>query len=143
MMRQRTRNRADALAELHVLRHCDRHELEALAAVVSERRVEAGESICRRGEPADEVFFLAHGNLAVVADGQLVATLTPGSIAGELGPLGPAVRCADLVALTGADLFVVSAEGLRRMLSESPGLRRGVTPVLADRADQNEQRAHR
>ena len=142
MMRHHTKNRVDALAGLHVLRHCDRHELEALAAVVSERRFEAGEVICRRGEPADEVFFLAHGNLAVVADGQLVATLTPGSIAGELGPLGPAVRCADLVGLTGGDLFVTSATGLRRMLSESPGLRRGVTPVLADRADQNAQRSH-
>lgn len=140
MFRHETKDRIDALAGLEVLRHCDRHELKQLAEHVTERSFRSGEVLCRRGQPAEEVYFLATGNLAVVADGQLVATLAPGAIAGELGPLGPAVRCADLVALSDGELLVISATALRRMLAESPGLRRGVTPVLADRAEENDQR---
>lgn len=130
----------ERLAELDVLRHCDRHELKSLADAVGERSFVEREVVCRTGEPADEVYFLTAGNLGVVSGDQLVATLAPGAIAGELGPLGPAVRCADLVALTDVEALAVSASDLRRLLSESPGLRKGVTPVLAERAEDNEGR---
>ena len=141
MERHETRERAERLAELDVLRHCDRYELRMVERAATDRSFPQGTVICRTGEPADEVFFLAEGSLGVVADGDVVARLAPGAIAGELGPLGPAVRCADLVALTDVVIFVVSATALRHLLSDSPGLRKGVTPLLAQRADENHQRA--
>jgi CRP-like cAMP-binding protein len=141
MQRHETRERAERLAGLDVLRHCDRYELRMVARAATERSVPEGTVICRTGDPADEVFLLAAGSLGVVADGEIVARLAPGAIAGELGPLGPAVRCADLVALTDAELFVMSATALRHLLSDSPGLRKGITPLLARRADENHQRA--
>jgi CRP-like cAMP-binding protein len=139
-IRRKVRDRQERLAALEVLRHCDRHELKALADAVDERTFAEREVVCRTGEPADEVYFLTKGNLGVVNGDQLVATLAPGAIAGELGPLGPAVRCADLVALTDVEALAVSASALRVLLSESPGLRKGVTPVLAERAEDNEGR---
>ena len=138
--REQVRDRHERLEALHVLRHCDRYELRALASAVEERPFVEGEVLCRTGEAADEVFFVIHGHLGVVSEGQLVATLAPGAIAGELGPLGPAVRCADLVALNDGWMFAVPATTLRRLLCDSPGLRKGITPVLAERAEENEGR---
>jgi CRP-like cAMP-binding protein len=140
--RKQVRDRQERLGALEVLRHCDRHELQALAAEAEERSFAEREVVCRTGEPAEEVYFVTDGHLGVVAGDQLVATLAPGAIAGELGPLGPAVRCADLVALTDVEAFAVPATALRRLLCDSPGLRKGVTPVLAERAEDNEGRIH-
>ena len=138
--RQQVRERQDRLEALYVLRHCERHELRALAEVAVERPFAEREVVCRTGDPAEEVYFITRGHLGVVSGGDLVATLAPGAIAGELGPLGPAVRCADLVGLTAGEALAVPATALRRMLCESPGLRRAVTPVLAQRAEENERR---
>lgn len=140
--RQQIQHRQERLAALHVLRHCDADELRALAGAVVERHFWPGEVLCITGEPADEVFFLLRGHLRVVSGDDLVATLAPGAVAGELGPLGPAVRCADLVALTAGEVYVAPATALRRLLCDCPGLRKGITPVLAERAEENARRIH-
>ena len=131
----------ERLGALSVLQHCDRTELRQLARTVEVREAGERDVLCRRGEASDEVYLVARGYLGVVVDDELVATMTPGDIAGELGPLGPGIRNADLVALTDLEVFVLRAASLRQLLGDCPGLRRSLTPILASRTDDAERPA--
>ena len=135
-----TRERIEELRQMAVLEHCDKHELATLAGVLRERAFRADQVLCRAGACADEVWFVRRGNLGVRMDGTVVATLGAGDIAGELGVLGGSGRSADLVALDDGAVYVTSATSLRWALAECPGLRRAVTPLLAERTASNDAR---
>lgn len=139
-MRRMTKQRVDEMADMDVFRHCDRRELSTLAGALRERAFRADQFLCSTGQPADEVFIVRRGHLLVRVGTDIVATLGTGAIAGELGVLGGSVRSADLVALDDGSVFVASAASLRWALSECQGLRRAITPVLADRAEENSRR---
>lgn len=142
MNRRSTKKRIEELARMDVLRHCDRQELTVLADILGDRPFRAGEVLCRTGEVADEVYLVHEGAVSVrSADGTVVATLAAGSIAGELGPLGASVRSADLVGESDGSVFVTDAASLRRALAECMGLRKAITPLLAQRIDENEHRS--
>ncbi len=142
MNRRAAKKRIEELGRMEILRHCDRQELSVLADVLGERPFSAGEVLCRTGDKADEVYLVHEGNLLVrTSGGDVVATLASGAIAGELGALGASVRSADLVAASDGSVFVTDAASLRRALSECMGLRKAITPLLAERIDENEQRS--
>lgn len=135
-----TKERIEELRHLSVLEHCDRHELATLAGVLRERTFRADQVLCRAGDCADEVWFVRRGNLGVRMQGSVVETVGAGDIAGELGVLGGTGRSADLVALDDGSVYVTSATSLRWVMAECPGLRRAVTPLLAERTAANEAR---
>ncbi len=134
--RRRRKEEAERLGSLAVLRHCDRRELAAVADAVVRHELEAGHVLYRAGAPADGAAIVEHGRLDVVRDGAVVATLGSGEVVGELGPLGAKARNADVVARTGATVLELSSADLRRLLADCGGLRRGLTPVLAERAQE-------
>ena len=76
-----TRVRADLRAPL----------LDALGP----RVLRPGETLCRSGDPADELFLVTAGRLTVVRpDGTRAATLSAGMVVGELGAAVGRRRCA-------------------------------------------------
>lgn len=135
------RQRVEALADLEVLRFCDRHEVVQLAGVFGPRPVAEGEVLCRTGDEAEDVYLVTRGYLAVVVDDELVATLGRGSVASELAPLGGQPRCADLIAMTDGEVFAAPSLALSVLLADCPGLRKAVTPLLAERAERNRERS--
>lgn len=135
------RARIDQLAELELLRFCDRHELRRLAEVFRIRAVRQGEVLCRAGDEADSVYLVADGYLGVVVGGELVATLGRGALAGELAPLGAQARCADLHVMADGEVLEAPARELALLLAECQGLRKAVTPLLAERVEQSRRRA--
>lgn len=123
------------LRSLHVLRFCDDAELGQIDQAAERLAVGAGHVLVHAGERSEDAFVVVSGTLDVVVGDDLVVGLGPGELAGELGPLGAKERSADLVARTDVEVLRLPDGVLRRLLADCGGLRRAVTPVLAERVD--------
>jgi len=86
----RLRPRVELLSTLDLLADADRVTLERLAAAAEETVVPAGTVLIRQGDPADALWVLVHGELAVCAsgDGSGPRELTPVTAPGYVGELG-------------------------------------------------------
>lgn len=123
-----------------VLAHCDRHEISALSRAVRPISFRADQVLCQVGAADDDVYLIRRGRVQVRVDSAAVATLDAGAMVGELGALGGGSRSADVVGVTDGEAYVLAAGDLRRLLGECPGLRKAVTPMIAARLDENDQR---
>jgi protein lysine acetyltransferase len=81
------------------------NERIATSAMI-ERFVDAGEVLCRQGEPGGDFFVVLDGSADVLRHGELIGELTAGSVVGELALLTGAVRNATVQACT--DMRVMS-----------------------------------
>ncbi|NWG71249.1 MAG: Crp/Fnr family transcriptional regulator [Parvularculaceae bacterium] len=111
-------------------------ERAAGALARQSRRValERGELLFSKGDPADGVYLLVAGEIAIEASapsGQSVcfASLRPGAVFGELAALDGAARSADARARTRADLIKVAVAAFRQAVAENPAF---ATAVIRD-----------
>jgi len=74
------------------------------------RRLAAGKTLVRQGDPGVEVFLLLDGVLTVAVDGRPVAEVGPGAVLGERALLESGLRTATLTAATACRVAVVSLE---------------------------------
>jgi CRP-like cAMP-binding protein len=86
---------------------------ERLAAIVEPRELAPGETLLREGDPADALWVLAKGTLAVsssaVADGSIPDVVAP-DVVGEIGVLRGIPRTATVAAKTPAEVWRLSAD---------------------------------
>ncbi len=74
------------------------------------RKVAKGEELIKQGEGGTELFLLLDGVLEVLVDGDPVAELGPGAVAGERALLGEGSRTSTLRAVTKVRVATVDAE---------------------------------
>lgn len=84
------------------------------------RSFDAGETIVRRGDAADEMFVIRSGRVEIRRDDGVVAELGPGDFFGEMSLLESLPRDADVVGLTGGELLVITQGGLLVRLRRDP-----------------------
>lgn len=110
-------------------------ELAALGDRLSACHYQAGEALCRAGEPADKLWLLTRGSVSVRVAGahgaRRIAGLGPGTSVGEMGLLDRRPRSADVVAHEDVDGFVLSAEHFDAMLREEPHLGQSILATVA------------
>jgi cAMP-dependent protein kinase regulator/CRP/FNR family cyclic AMP-dependent transcriptional regulator/cGMP-dependent protein kinase 2 len=90
----------------------------ALADAFDEVTVPAGERIISQGEFAYELFAILDGVGLVEQDGEVVATLGPGDLCGEIGLLLTGRRTAAIVADTPMRLLALFDQTFRRLCRE-------------------------
>ncbi len=117
-----------ALAEHGLCRGLDAGALVELQSLLTERKISAGAVIFRAGDPADHIFLLLGGEVAVSIrrdDGSArrLATLPPGSTFGELAVLGEATRTADVSAHTDVTVMALDADGFQGLEQSHPALK--------------------
>jgi len=81
--------------------------LEFLAARLVQRRVAAGDTIVRQGEPGDDFFLVSEGRVRVTVDGTEVGELGPGAGFGEIALLRDVPRTATVAAVEDSTLFAL------------------------------------
>ena len=91
------------------------------------RRLQAGRTLVRQGEPGDELFLLFDGVLRVEVDGRPVSEVGPGAILGELALLHEGRRTATLRAVTPCRVAIVPKDRIDRQALEE--LAQGRTPT--------------
>lgn len=78
------------------------------------RRVRAGTTLVRQGEPGSEVFLVLDGVLRVEHDGERLAEYGPGALLGERAHLEDGLRSSTLVAVTACRVASVEGRALER-----------------------------
>jgi predicted Ser/Thr protein kinase len=97
-----------------------------------------GETIIRQGQMADALFVVIDGEARVLLrdhDGTIrtIATLTRGSVAGEMSLITEEPATADVVATTEVRALVVSATDFDALAAKNPELTIVLTNLVADR----------
>lgn len=110
-------------------------DIATLASLGDRFTVPAGRALARAGEYGREAFVIVEGRVEVRRDGDLVATLGAGDVAGELAVTGAVRRNADLVAATPVELIVFDAASFRSALHLSATLSRQVEDARATRTE--------
>jgi len=97
------------------------------------RYVGAGEVIVREGEPGGEAFILLSGLCHASVQGEVVNTVRPGELFGEIACLEGATRTATVRATVDSEMLEISGEDLRGELQRSPSILERVLRALAHR----------
>jgi hypothetical protein len=113
-------------------------DLEELAAVVEERRVEAGKDVFREGDPGDAVYLIVKGRVCVFTGGgarpeRVLSELGAGACIGEMAVLDMAARSATVRAIERTRTLRVPGEGFKRVMSERPEMSQAIVTELVRR----------
>jgi CRP-like cAMP-binding protein len=96
-------------------------QIAALAAHLEEVRLAPGEVLFRQGDPGDSIYLLVSGQMLIklgapAQDDRTLATLGPGAIFGEMGPLVNTPRTATAITGTESYLWRISTRGFHDAL---------------------------
>jgi MFS family permease len=94
--------------------------VEFLAGRLDERRVEAGTTIVRQGEPGDDYYVVADGRVEVAVDGTPAGELGPGEGFGEIALLREVPRTATVTAVDETTLYALDREDFIRAVTGQP-----------------------
>lgn len=94
----------------------------------------AGEIIIHKGDPAQEMYLICHGEIEVIdGNGQVVQTLRDGDCFGEISLLISTPRTATVSARTPCDLFVLGKTDFNRILRDHPQFAETMMKVAKER----------
>jgi cAMP-dependent protein kinase regulator len=127
----------DYLKAVPLFRDLNSRELDAVAAVVTDMRLESGRVLMRQGDHAHEMFIVTSGTLEVTRDGERIAELGPGSFAGEMAVLARGNRNSTVTAASDVDVLHIEGRSLQRLLDEVPAIAVKMLPVVAGRIMDN------
>lgn len=115
--------------------------LEPLIPFMRERPVARGEVLFRKGEPSEEMFYLAKGRVRIREVGAL---LQPGEIFGEISLFAPdSRRTGTAVAEDGGIVFVLSEKAVLQIFHQNPQLGYALTRIITGRLIDNYRRLER
>src|SRR4029078_10277461 len=110
----------DYLKRVPLFRDLDPRELDAVGAVVTDLRFNAGEVLIRQGDGAHEMFIVSVGELEVTRDGVHIADIGPGSFAGEMAVLARAQRNSTVTATTDVEVLHIDGRSLQALFADVP-----------------------
>ena len=93
----------------------------------------AGETVFEEGEPGDVMYLVKEGRVNVMRGEQVINTIKPGGIFGEMTLIGSEPRSATAVAVTDCQLLPVDEERFLFLVQQTPYFSLHVMRVLADR----------
>jgi hypothetical protein len=114
-------------------------DLEELAAVVEERRIDAGKDVFREGDPGDAVYLIVKGSVCVFIGGdgtrpeRVLSELGAGACIGEMAVLDASPRSATVRALEKTRTLRVPGEGFKRVMTERPEMSQAIVAELVKR----------
>jgi len=97
-------------------------ERGVLAEFLIERELDAGSTLFRTNDEAEELYFVTRGSLAIRTDGQTVGELGAGEVLGALCLVSVGLRECDAVAIETSQLLCLSRESYLRLRSDQPAL---------------------
>ena len=108
------------LAKIEFFEGCTESQLRDVVHLTAERRLDAGDDLCRQGDFANDVFVVVEGKADVIIDGSSVGTTEIGEIVGELSMLGSGKRAATLRAITSMHVLVLDPREIDSVLAADP-----------------------
>jgi len=125
------------LKRVPLFRELDSRELDAVGAVVTDLRFNAGDVLIRQGNSAHEMFIVTVGELEVTRDGTHIADIGPGSFAGEMAVLARTQRNSTVTAKTDVEVLHIDGRSLQALFADVPEIAVKMLPVVAGRVIDN------
>ncbi len=126
-----------ALRELVLFDGVDDRRLRTLRPWVTAVDVPAGQVLMRQGGLGTEVFLIGTGVATVTRDGQEIARLGPGDVAGEMALLGDGRRSATVTALTPMTGYVCTTREFASLRAAVPEVGDSLVHLARERAEAN------
>jgi CRP/FNR family transcriptional regulator, cyclic AMP receptor protein len=125
----------DRLAKLPLFGELDHHDLSHLAGWVSEKRFHEGDVLIEEGGLPSDVFVLEDGTVDVTHEDQLIASLGPGDVVGEIALLEPQRRTATVKATSAVRAVALNVEDFTSMDAEMPEITRQLREIATRRRE--------
>jgi voltage-gated potassium channel len=111
---------ADELRSIPAFKNLTDSQRKLAAERLQEVDVDVGAVIARQGDFAYHFFVVREGTAAVTIDGELVASLGPGSTFGEIGIIERGRRTANVVAATPMRLLTMTMGDFDELAADLP-----------------------
>lgn len=98
---------------------------------VLQEHFEPGEFVFDIGDFGDKVYFIVNGQVEVVKDGEVLATLSKGDCFGEVALISDHPRSASIRAKTPLDVISVSRYAFKTLLTHVPGVKQSMEEVMS------------
>ena len=92
--------------------------LDTVSVFSSETSVPTGKRLVHQGDYSYELIVIETGTADVIKGGEVIGSLGPGDVFGEMGMLSGGRRMADVVATSSMRLVTLSKSDLRRISTE-------------------------
>jgi CRP/FNR family cyclic AMP-dependent transcriptional regulator len=101
--------------------------------VTDVRTVTAGETVFQEGDPGDVMYGVLEGTLDIIFEDQVLETVGPGGIFGEMALVDREPRCATVIAQTDCKLVAISEHDFLFKVQHNPIFALFVMQVNAER----------
>jgi CPA2 family monovalent cation:H+ antiporter-2 len=122
------------LATSEIFSSLSQEDLEEIAERSIKVYVRKGIQLLKKGESGFEFFVLLDGTAEVMVDGEVIATLGPGSVFGEAALMGGGKRNADVVATSHLTLATMMVWDFREMTESHPEISERLTSLVRQRS---------
>jgi CRP/FNR family transcriptional regulator, cyclic AMP receptor protein len=122
------------LASVEFFRGFDEELLTRIAHLGERVEIEAGTELIDQGRVGDACYVIVEGSATVIAGGQFIATVGPGSMVGEMALVSHRPRNATVRAETPMVVVAFAADKFRDLLHTSPEVAHRVLSLLDERA---------
>jgi CPA2 family monovalent cation:H+ antiporter-2 len=109
-----------------------------LLSLFKPRSAVPGDRLIRKGDTANEVFFISSGAVEVSVGSRKIR-LGPGDLFGEMGLLSDTPRNADVTAIDYCQLLTLERKDFQGFIGKHPELRARMDQIAAERAEMNRQ----
>jgi CRP-like cAMP-binding protein len=92
--------------------------LDTLSVFSSETSVSAGKRLVHEGDYSYDLIVIETGTADVIKGGEVIGSLGPGDVFGEIGMLSGSKRMADVIATSSMSLITLSKWDLKRISTE-------------------------
>jgi len=95
--------------------------LDTVSVFATETSVSAGKRLVHEGDYSYDLIVIEDGTADVIKGGEVIGSLGPGEVFGEMGMLSGGKRTADVVATSPMRLITLSKWDLKRISAEVTG----------------------
>lgn len=121
-----------AVAKVPLFAGLDAARIAQIARHLKPAFVPANQVLVRRGDPADAMYFVLSGEVAVDVAPEPVR-LGPGHFLGEIALLKESSRTATVTAMSDCQLLALGVADFRRLMAEHPDLKAAIAAVAEER----------
>src|SRR4051812_35606739 len=109
---------SDSLKAIPLFSTMSEKALRTVAVFAAETSVSAGKRLVHEGDYSYDLMVIESGTADVIKGGEVIGSLGPGDVFGEMGMLSGGKRTADVVATSPMHLITLSKWDLKRISSE-------------------------
>jgi CRP/FNR family transcriptional regulator, cyclic AMP receptor protein len=124
---------ATALDTIPLFSDLTEQERAEVAACLRDVTVDSGAMITVQGDNAWQLFVIESGEAEVRRDGEVVRTVGPGDVLGEIGLLATGTRTASVVATSPMRLGAMFLRDFKQLESRVPALAKSLRAAMADK----------